>query len=178
MQYIPQFLDGEEARQLLCWFTSPAVSWQQESFQIFGKTVRAPRQLTFFGDLGVNYRYTGVDHRAEGWPGQLEMIRAKVSEMAELEFNFLLVNRYRHGGEHMGWHRDDERSAHPRIASLSLGATRRFRMRAGPGAESYALDLTAGSLLLLDGRVQHMLAKTRRPVGERINLTFRCIHET
>ena len=125
----------------------------------------------------MNYRYTGIDHVAMGWPAQLIALRERVCAQAEQSFNFVLLNRYRHGGDYMGWHRDDERTAAPIIASLSLGARRRFRMRSGPGTKSCALDLTSGSLLLLDGRQQHMLAKSKREVGERINLTFRCIHE-
>lgn len=176
MRYIPRFLEQDEAHELHAWFSSDVVTWHRESFQIFGKRQQAPRQLAWFGDCGVNYRYTGIDHRAQGWPAQLDSVRAKVSGAAAQNFNFLLVNRYRHGGEHMGWHRDDEHAADPLIASLSLGATRRFRVRAGPGEESCGLDLTDGSLLLLDGRTQHMLAKTKRAVSERINLTFRSIH--
>jgi alkylated DNA repair dioxygenase AlkB len=91
----------------------------------------------------------------------------------------------------MGWHSDDEPElgAQPVIASLSLGATRRFVLKAraprGAGAlaraaddgERVALDLPHGSLLLMRGDTQrnyrHALPRTAKPVGERINLTFR-----
>ncbi len=179
MQYIPSFLDDNEAQQLQRWLTSNAVHWLRESFPIFGKQVTAPRRLAWFGDDGVNYRYTGIDHCAQGWPESLQPLRAKVCAMAkrpaEQPFNFLLANRYSHGEEYMGWHRDDEHAADPLIASLSLGATRRFRVRSGPGRPSTVFDLANGSLLLLDGRQQHTLTKTKRLVGERINLTFRRI---
>jgi alkylated DNA repair dioxygenase AlkB len=178
MHYQENFLCEDEARQLHDWLTSDsAVHWCQEQFRIFGRQVLAPRQLAWFGDLGVNYRYTGIDHLATGWPRQLTQLRERVCTQTGKSFNFVLLNRYRHGGDYMGWHRDDERGADPTIASLSLGAQRRFRIRSGPGDSSRAFDLASGSLLVLDGRQQHMLAKSRRKVGERINLTFRRIHE-
>lgn len=82
----------------------------------------------------------------------------------------------------MGWHRDDERElgARPVIASVSLGATRRFLLRANDRkTQAMGIDLTHGSLLMMAGDTQinyrHALAKTAKSVGPRINLTFRCI---
>lgn len=75
----------------------------------------------------------------------------------------------------MGWHRDDEVMASTRIVSLSLGAERRFRLRPESGRGSVGMDLEHGSLLLMDGRIPHCLPKTRRPVGERVNLSFRVL---
>ena len=65
----------------------------------------------------------------------------------------------------------------PVIASVSLGATRRLRIRPRGGGDSVAVDLEGGGLLLMSGRSQanwqHAVPKTRRVVGPRINLTFR-----
>ena len=95
-------------------------------------------------------------------------------------------DRYRDGRDSMGWHADDEPELGPSpvIASLSLGATRRFRLRPiGPKAEALAqplgLDLPNGSLLLMRGPTQHCwqhaLPKTGRLTGPRLNLTFRWV---
>ena len=68
----------------------------------------------------------------------------------------------------------------PVIASLSFGATRRFRLkhRTEPG-NSLTLELPPGSCLVMAGALQHhwrhALPKTRRAVGPRVNLTFRLI---
>jgi len=94
----------------------------------------------------------------------------------------VLANLYRDGRDCMGWHSDDEPElgARPLIASLSLGATRRFalRHRRDP-SRRLVLELPAGSLLLMRGQTQarwrHALPRTARPVGPRINLTFRRI---
>jgi alkylated DNA repair dioxygenase AlkB len=102
-------------------------------------------------------------------------------EALGVPFNFVLLNRYRDGKDAMGWHADDEPSlgCKPVIASISLGATRRLLVRARRSKRepSTAVDLRHGSLLLAWGdcqhRYEHSLARTRKPVGERINLTFR-----
>jgi alkylated DNA repair dioxygenase AlkB len=91
-----------------------------------------------------------------------------------------LANRYRDGRDYMGWHSDNESSLGPRpvIASLSLGATRRFVLKHRREASRILeLPLAHGSLLVMRGDTQanyrHSLPRTARPVGERINLTFR-----
>lgn len=173
--YQPDFLNAQEAQSLWAFLTSAAVSWQREWFQLFGRRIAVPRRLVWYGDEGVNYRYTGADHVACGWPIPLQPVHERVCDYAQRRFNYLLVNRYADGTEHMGWHRDDEKYSEPLIASLNLGATRRFRIRPDGATASQSYDLAAGSLLLMNGHHRHMLAKTARPVGERINLTFRCI---
>jgi len=176
VRYLRAFLSAQDATNLFAWLTTPAnVVWQREKFPIFGREVEAPRQLAWFGNANLNYRYTGIDHFTEGWPDELDRLRDVICHEAHHPFNFVLLNRYANGNEYMGWHRDDERGAGSCIASLSLGATRRFRWRQGAGMASEFLDLEAGSLLLFDGRLQHTLTKTKRATGERINLTFRMI---
>ncbi|MBK7170509.1 MAG: alpha-ketoglutarate-dependent dioxygenase AlkB [Gammaproteobacteria bacterium] len=68
----------------------------------------------------------------------------------------------------------------PVIASLSLGATRHFRLRRrGQTHTTLSLDLEGGSLLLMEAPLQqhwqHCIPKTRRQTGPRINLTWRQI---
>ena len=97
-------------------------------------------------------------------------------------FNSVLANLYRDGRDRMGWHSDDERELGPRpvIASLSLGACRRFVLRHRREVSSkLAIELPHGSLLVMRGETQrhyrHALPATAKPVGPRINLTFRRI---
>jgi alkylated DNA repair dioxygenase AlkB len=61
-----------------------------------------------------------------------------------------------------------------------LGATRRFVLKHRQEKDrKLALELPHGSLLVMAGDTQanyrHALPRTARPVGERINLTFRRI---
>jgi alkylated DNA repair dioxygenase AlkB len=123
----------------------------------------------------LNYRYSGLDHSCCGWFDALLPIRDRLADVFGLHTNLALLNRYRDGSDHMGWHRDDERGHGPRVASLSLGATRRFLVRIPGEDRSRRIDLAAGSLLIMDGRLRHRLPPTRQSVDERINLTFRHI---
>jgi alkylated DNA repair dioxygenase AlkB len=106
-----------------------------------------------------------------------------VEQATAHRFNSVLLNLYRNGRDSMGWHADDEPELGPApaIASVSLGALRRFRLRprAGLVHAPLSLDLPHGSLLLMRGPTQqhwqHALPKTARPVGPRLNLTFRWV---
>lgn len=172
--YRAGFLTSAEADDLMAWLQG-SVAWQTESIVLFGKRRPVPRLVSWFGDSGLNYRYSGQPHCCSGWPSELAGLRAKVGAQLSVTPNFLLLNRYRNGADSMGWHRDDEAGLGAQIASVSLGAPRSFLLREANASRSQALKLEHGSLLLFDGRTSHALPKTRRPVGERINLTFRVL---
>ena len=170
-RYSADFLDSQAADNLLSVLMSQ-VSWQRESFRIFGRECLVPRYSAWFGDRGSSYSYTNLSHKGSGWPTYLLDVLHLVNDAANGQFNFVILNRYDHGQHHMGWHRDDEVGIDALIASLSLGAPRRFRIqRQGEDAQSY--DLGHGSLLCFDGRDRHTLSKTKKAVDLRINLTFR-----
>ena len=103
--------------------------------------------------------------------------RDRIQNEVNQPFNFLLLNKYSDGSHYMGWHRDDEAGCRGQIASLSVGAVRRFAidLNVAPNAEvsRESVDLESGSLLFFDGRQRHCLRATKRPVGTRVNLTFR-----
>jgi alkylated DNA repair dioxygenase AlkB len=82
----------------------------------------------------------------------------------------------------MGWHRDNEKvlGSNPVIASVSFGAPRKFTLRNySDKTINRSMDLTHGSLLLMQGSTQHFwehqVAKTRQATRMRINITFRVI---
>jgi alkylated DNA repair dioxygenase AlkB len=79
----------------------------------------------------------------------------------------------------MGWHADDEAEVAPIIGSLSLGATRQFRIRHNTTREKKSFAAANGTLIIMAGTMQqfwqHEVPKTKEDVGERINLTFRKI---
>jgi alkylated DNA repair dioxygenase AlkB len=178
-RYVPGFLAADEADALLHALRATS-DWQRESFRIYGRTLPVPRSVAWCGDAGLNYRYTGVDHRCTGWAANLLPLRQRVAEVLGWQPNLVLLNRYRDGRDYMGYHTDDESGHGPWVASVSLGATRRFLVRTDGVARSTrrvadALALAHGSLLVLRGDLPHALPRTVRPVGERINLTFRRI---
>lgn len=158
------------------------IRWEVHRIRLFGREHDSPRLSSWIGDPEAHYRYSGADFRPYPWPAALAPIRERLMRELGVGFNSVLANRYRNGRDAMGWHSDDERELGPRpvIASLSLGATRRFAFKHRRRAElKGALELGHGSLLVMSGSTQanfrHALPRTARPVGERINLTFRVI---
>ena len=159
-----------------------AVQWETHRLRLFGREVDSPRLSCWIGDEGAAYAYSGARFEPKPWPSALVPVRQRLEQELQAGFNSVLANRYRTGADSMGWHSDDEAALGPQpvIASLSLGATRRFLVKPRQGAgERLALDLVHGSLLVMRGATQqhyrHALPRTGRPVGERINLTFRRI---
>ncbi|XP_029961635.1 DNA oxidative demethylase ALKBH2 [Salarias fasciatus] len=164
-------------------------SGEESKVHVFGKLHNIPRKQATYGDAGLTYTYSGVARSACPWTSTLENIRNAVTKTTGQSFNFVLVNRYKDGQDHMGEHRDDERELDPRspIASVSLGAARDFifRHRDARGKQSrrqiepVKLELAHGSLLLMNPPTNtfwyHSLPVRKKILLPRINLTFRRI---
>lgn len=160
-----------------------SLPWYQARLRLFGQWHWSPRLQCWLGDPGISYRYSGHRMQPEPWPPELEPLRRQVSELAGTDFNSVLCNWYRHGSDSMGWHSDNEPELGPDpvIASLTLGASRRFQFRKTGDKRLYqSLDLPHNSLLLmpagLQSHYQHQLPKIRRPTTDRFNLTFRRVY--
>ena len=158
------------------------IDWQQEDIVIFGESRRVPRLVAWHGDPGTAYTYSGTAHEPLPWTPELQRIRQRVEELTAQCFNSVLLNLYRDGNDGMGWHADDEPELgrEPVIASVSFGATRRFKLRHRRSRMAAStLELAHGDLLLMAGQTQHAyvhaVPKTARPVGTRVNLTFRWV---
>ncbi len=157
---------------------------RQESLVLFGRPVATPRLTSWHGDPGARYRYSGRTFEPSPWTPTLASLRDRLEARTGVAFNSALANLYRDGADSMGAHADDEPELGPRpddkrIASISLGAPRRFVLRARDGSARREWSLGEGSLLVMGGRLQegfvHHVPKTRRPVGPRLNLTFRVV---
>jgi alkylated DNA repair dioxygenase AlkB len=154
-------------------------AWRAETVLVFGKRHLQPRLSAWYGD--ASYTYSGLRLAPLPWTPLLGEIRAAVEAACGQHFNSVLLNRYRNGQDSMGMHSDDEPELGPEpvIASLSYGATRSFILRHKRNKDTIRLPLTDGGLLLMAGTLQqnwlHGINKSARPLGERINLTFRNI---
>ena len=156
--------------------------WQQPRVRLYGREHPLPRLVAWYGDAQASYRYSGLSHQPLPWTPLLARIRAQVVEAVGQPFNAVLLNYYRDGQDSMGWHSDDERELgrNPVIASLNLGAARRFDLRRkGQSRIQHSLWLEHASLLVMGGPTQHywqhQVAKMRSPCAPRLNLTFRSI---
>jgi len=177
----PCWLDSTLADQVQVMLRE-RVPWRVHRIRIFGRMVDSPRLSCWMGDAAASYCYSGAVFLPEPWESALLPLRERLEAFCGHSFNSVLLNRYRGGADYMGWHSDDEPELGPAplIASLSLGAARRFllRRRDDPARKAEYL-LGHGDLLLMGGQTQryyqHALPKMARVQGERINLTFRWI---
>ena len=178
--YFPKYLDNSSSDKLLETLLERN-QWEREIFKIYGKSISAPRLTSWFSDPMVSYRYSGKKRFGKPFTPELVQLRQILNARLNVHFNFVLANFYRDGKDYVGWHADDEPDlgSRPLIASISLGESRRFRVRHNSRKVTESIDLVHGSLLIMRGQSQshfkHCLAKTKRLVNSRINLTFRTI---
>ena len=179
VRYAPQWLALHEADALFGALRDGIV-WERHRLRLFGRDVDAPRLSCWIGDVGAIYTYSRTRFEPRPWPDALHAVRERLRAECGVDFNGVLANLYRDGNDGMGWHADDEPElgTRPLLASLSLGAARRFAIRhRDDAAHRLDIELAHGSVLLMGGAMQahyrHALPKTAHAVGERINLTFR-----
>jgi alkylated DNA repair dioxygenase AlkB len=181
VRYEPGWLGAGEADALLRELRS-SVDWKRGAITMFGREVLEPRLTAWFGE--ADYTYSGRTLRAAPWPASLAALRDRVDAASGARFNAALLNLYRDGNDSMGLHSDDEPElgTDPILASLSLGAERRFVLvPKKKSARDRTLEVTLGhgSLLVMAGACQHNyrhgLPKQPGCSGERINLTFRAV---
>lgn len=180
--FVPDFIPVAERAGLFAVLMAD-IPFAAETIRLFGRPVAVPRLVAWHGDPGTTYAYSGTTHDPRPWSPALADLRDRVQARAGAPLNAVLANLYRGPADSMGWHADDEPElgSEPVIASLSLGATRRFHLKPRKGVAGQRMDLalTDGSLLVMRGRTQtdwlHAVPKENGPVGPRINLTFRHI---
>ena len=175
--------DAEIAVNLLKDLTEE-IPWVQNKIRFYGKESLVPRLESWHGDEGMSYTYSGIKMDAKPWTKNLLIIKESIEPIAKTTFNSVLINYYRDGKDRVAWHSDDEKELgkNPVIASVSLGAERKFKLRHKKYKENqlqHELFLQSGSLLLMSGPTQHHwlheIPRTAKPIGPRINLTFRVI---
>ena len=158
-----------------------SLQWEQSRLNMYGRSVAIPRLNAWYADERCEYRYSGYQLPLHAWTHELQEIRELLRATTGTSFNSVLANLYRDGNDSVGWHSDDEPElgANPLIASLSLGTTRRFRLRHkwDKGLGNVDLELESGSLLVMSGAIQHhwrhCVPKSPKSSSARINLTFR-----
>lgn len=182
VHYIPDLFSPEEQTDVFADLLS-GIAWEHDEVRLFGKKIVTARKVAWYGDEAFPYTYSHTTRVALPWTDTLREIRHRIQQHVpapRIPLNACLLNLYRHGGEGMGWHSDDESSLVPdaTIASVSFGAARRFdlRHRHDP-TQKISVLLESGSLLLMGGPTQrhwqHALPKALRIKEPRINLTFR-----
>jgi len=181
LRYFESFFQESEAKEV---FNSllEQTPWKQDPITVFGKTYQQPRLTAMYATNTKPYSYSGITMNPLPMTPLLETLRDKIHQVSSSTFTTVLLNLYRDGKDSNGWHADDEKELgkNPVIASLSFGAERYFHLKHRKDKNlRLKIPLKSGSLLLMEEQTQtywlHQIAKTVRPVGPRINLTFRKI---
>lgn len=174
-------LSAEHSERYLQYFLQH-LAWQPDEGLLFGQYYRTQRQVAWYGDEQYQYRYSGAVKQALLWQPALWRLKLQIEQWVGHPFNSCLANLYQDGTQGLGWHSDDEPNLgrHAVIASLSLGATRKFCFQHKHRANKVELLLHSGQLLVMRGTTQHYwkhaLMKSNRIIQPRINLTFRYFH--
>ncbi len=157
------------------------IPWENDEAIVFGKHYITKRKVAWFGDQNYSYKYSGVVKQAHIWTQELLTLKKIVEEVSETTYNSCLLNLYHSGDEGMAWHSDGEKTLldNGTIASLTLGAERKFSFKHKENKQRVDIVLENGSLLLMKGITQknwlHRLPPTKKVQSPRINLTFRTI---
>ncbi|WP_370981128.1 alpha-ketoglutarate-dependent dioxygenase AlkB [Agaribacterium sp. ZY112] len=155
------------------------VNWQYDEAKLYGKHIITKRKVAWYADQAFDYHYSGTKKRALAWIEPIAELRMLAEEKTGECFNACLLNLYHTGSESMAWHSDAEKELkrHGAIASLSLGAERKFCFRHKGDKEKVEVKLEHGSLLVMKGATQtfwqHCLPATKKVDQPRISLTFR-----
>jgi alkylated DNA repair dioxygenase AlkB len=155
------------------------IPWKNDEVVVFGKRIVTKRKTAWYGDSNYVYIYSNTIKQALPWTRELVNLKQIVENLSNTKFNSCLLNLYHDGNEGMGWHSDDEQSIEDNstIASVSLGAERKFSFKHKQSNKTISVLLEHGSLLLMKDATQknwlHSLPKSSKITLPRINLTFR-----
>lgn len=178
--YFPRLFNSAEADSLFEQLRQQ-VTWKQETITLYGQVHDLPRLTAWYGDPAKTYTYSAITAHPLEWIVPLLDIKHRIETVSGCSFNSVLLNRYRNGSDSVAWHADDEYELgkNPAIGSVSFGEARPFQMKHKFLDEKHKLLLEHGSCLMMQGTTQHywlhQIPKSKRVLGERINLTFRKI---
>ena len=157
------------------------IAWQHDRAIIFGKEIITKRKVAWYASAPFSYTYSKVTKTALPWAAVLLELKKQVEHHTAETYNSCLLNLYHNGSEGMAWHSDGEKELkkYGAIASLSLGAERKFSFKHKSTKQAISTVLEHGSLLVMKGDTQkywlHCLPLTKTEQTSRINLTFRTI---
>lgn len=157
------------------------INWKNDEAIIFGKRIITKRKVAWYGESEYSYTYSKVTKTANLWIPELLELKAIIEKESNETYNSCLLNLYHSGEEGMAYHSDGEKMMKKdgAIASLSLGAERKFSFKHKENKRRIDVILERGSLLVMKEGTQtnwlHRLPPTKKVNSPRINLTFRTI---
>ncbi len=185
IEYYSKFISNVMADTLLDKLLSD-IPWREVTRAGQDGEYIIPRLQCWMSDSGVEAGLTQKEPALE-WSEAILVLKASIEDELKslnvnVKFDYVLMNYYRDGKDHIGFHHDDEFHEQDKsvIASISLGATRTFNMINRQNAKQnkkYDFIATHGSLIVMRGATQfnwlHGVPKNGSVTKPRINLTFR-----
>ncbi|HKU41452.1 MAG TPA: alpha-ketoglutarate-dependent dioxygenase AlkB [Polyangiales bacterium] len=162
VDYQPGWVSGHAA---LFEALSSGTRWRIGEEQIYERTVPTPRMLAMLPDDGPGHPL-------------LEQLRVALSRRYGQEFERVSMALYRDGRDSVAFHGDRiaRTMREALVATVSLGAPRRFLVRPRGGGSSRAWNLGWGDLLVMGGSAQrtfrHGIPKVAH-AAPRIAIMFR-----
>jgi alkylated DNA repair dioxygenase AlkB len=157
------------------------INWKNDEAIIFGKKIITKRKVAWYGESEYTYTYSKVTKTANIFTKELLELKEIIEKESGETYNSCLLNLYHSGDEGMGYHSDGEKmlKKNGAIASLSLGAERKFSFKHKESKQRIDVILERGSLLVMKKDTQtnwqHRLPPSKKVNSPRINLTFRTI---
>jgi len=176
--YFGKILSQEEANKYYNVLIN-TIKWQNDEAVIFGKHIITARKVAWYADANFQYTYSNTTKQALVWTKELLELKLLSEQLTNEKYNSCLLNLYHNGIEGMAYHSDDEKALKKNgsIASLSLGAERKFLFKHKKNKQTISILLEHGSLLVMKDTTQahwlHRLPTTTKINSPRINLTFR-----
>mgnify|MGYP000700479689 CR=1 FL=1 len=191
--YYKNFLTNAIANQYFCIFEQNLIynSAEKSKIKICGIDHNIPRKQVAYGSPGTFYNFSGIKVNAISWNDKnnicvvLSDLRSLLKKYFNCDFNFVLINRYANGNDHIGYHSDDENDLVPNspIVGITLGAERDFKFKNIENLNNFQFD-KSDSLLLHHGSCiainfptnhywKHGIPKRSNVKSPRISLTFR-----
>jgi len=174
--YIPGVIEPTVGDRMLAELLASPI-WSRPVVTMFGRSAPLPRRVAWVADRP--YRYGRISSEPLPWTPTLTELRTLADRLGDTSFDSVLLNRYDDGSHKVAWHADDEPifDSDSPIVSISLGATRRFKLKNRASGAIVEQRLDHGSALVMSGRCQvdflHEVPREARVTEPRINLTFR-----
>eukprot|EP01114_Cavostelium_apophysatum_P024779 TRINITY_DN9830_c0_g1_i2.p1 TRINITY_DN9830_c0_g1~~TRINITY_DN9830_c0_g1_i2.p1 ORF type:complete len:217 (-),score=41.03 TRINITY_DN9830_c0_g1_i2:120-770(-) len=178
VRYDKGFLPQDEADALFEHLMK-VCKWEQGEIPMYGKKFLTPRKQSWMADADLPGTSLYQKQEKIVWTPEVSEVKKRLESLLGRRFNYVLFNLYRDGKDYISWHADKEAIPEDKniVASVSLGATRRFLLKHNISKETLEYSLTNGSLITMEGEIQqywkHTVPKEAKVTTPRINLTFR-----
>jgi alkylated DNA repair dioxygenase AlkB len=177
VDHIPKYLSENQADLVFDELLNQ-IPWTQFTYTVYDKKVKSPRLMYIlnFSDDTKSDRES-IDLSQLNVPGFTKMLD-RIKKLTKLEFRYAVLNYYRDGNDYISYHSDREVSEGEKVASITVGATRRFYLKHKyRDGIKHTFMLEHGDLMILNDYAinfsyKHSVPKMKN-VGPRINITLR-----